>query len=108
MPRQDTECCFILVEVEGGTVRSVQAQGVLPCAMRVLVRDYDQERLDSEARDEEWRLPGMDDPALTLNHLNDSELLRLGQMVSAALKCRRIKKGVILLPREIAALAKAS
>jgi len=53
----------VLVEVLGGMVHNVCTEDLLPCTLRVVVRDYDNLKVDPRAEDEEWMLgPGGERP----------------------------------------------
>lgn len=60
----DQSNAYILIEVEGGVVQNVQQQGFLPHPIRVLVRDYDNMKVEPhEYQDEEWTLGAKEDGA---------------------------------------------
>ena len=60
----DQSNVYILIEVEGGVVQNVQQQGFLPHPIRVLVRDYDNMKVEPhEYQDEEWTLGVKEDGA---------------------------------------------
>lgn len=60
----DQSNAYILIEVEGGVVQNVQQQGFLPHPIRVLVRDYDNMKVEPhEYQDEEWTLGEKEDGA---------------------------------------------
>lgn len=86
----------LLVEVSGGLVQDVKALGGVTNPIRVLVRDYDNLKVDPQAEDAEWLLGGekdmgQDPTGHFLLGLDDNRLTRLAATVADELESRGLR-----------------